>query len=263
MHACPPHPPEALVRSILDGPSRVTSFEWRDEVASTNALLAAAAAEGLPEIAVVGADVQTSGRGRLGRPWHAPTGSSLQVSFLLRPHADMAALTLLPLVAGVALAEVAEAHVEGAHVRLKWPNDLLVDGGKAAGILVERSGDAVVVGIGVNVDWRGVERPEGLEHATSLSEATGRDIDRWKVLAGLVGVLDRRYGDWQERPNGILDAYRSRCATLGARVRIVQVNGSSVVGTAVGIADDGALELEIDGSVVRVRAGEVTHLRPA
>jgi BirA family transcriptional regulator, biotin operon repressor / biotin---[acetyl-CoA-carboxylase] ligase len=256
-----PYPPEGLVRSLVDGPSRIAAVEWHAEVASTNALAAQAAATGAPEIHVVGADVQTAGRGRQGRRWSAPAGTSLQTSFLLRPGVPDAALTVLPLVAGVVVAEVTQAHVPGAVVRLKWPNDVLVDGRKAAGILVERIPGGVVVGIGLNTDWRGVERPPELRAAVSLAEVAEHDIDRWKVLAGLAGVLDRRYARWRDDPRGSLDDYRGWCATLGQRVKVTGVDGSERHGHAVGVADDGSLELEVDRRIARVRAGEVTHLR--
>lgn len=251
------------MRSLLRGPSRVASFVWHDEVGSTNALAAEAAAAGAPEIAVVGADAQTAGRGRQGRAWHAPAGTSLQVSFLLRPRVPDSSLPLLPLVAGVVAAEVASAHVPSEEVALKWPNDLLVAERKAGGILVERVEGGAVVGMGLNVDWRGVSRPAELAEATSLSEAAGARVDRWKVLAGLVGVLDRRYAEWENDPVRLLDAYRSRCATLGRQVRVSGPGDVSQRGTAVAIADDGGLELETPTGTVRLRAGDVSHLRPA
>lgn len=260
-------PPDALVRSLLDGPARVSVFDWREEVGSTNALAAEAAASGTPEIAVYGSDVQTAGRGRHRRVWQAPPGTSLQISVLLRPDVAEASLPLLPLLAGVAVAEVAAAHVPGAPVALKWPNDLLVGERKAAGILTERVEGGVVVGMGVNTDWRDVERPPGLEGATSLAEAAGGPVDRWRVLAGLVGVLARRYDTWlgaagRSEPGAFLDDYRARCATLGRRVRVTGVDGGVRRGTAVAVAEDGALLVKTADGVERLRAGDVEHVRP-
>lgn len=258
----PRRPPQALVRSVLQGPSRLSSLEWHDEVGSTNELAAEAAAAGVPEIAVYGADVQTAGRGRHRRAWHAPPGTSLQLSFLLRPRVPEASLPLLPLLVGVAVAEVAKAHVLEAPVALKWPNDLLVAERKAAGILVERVEGGVVAGVGINTDWRGVDRPPELEGAISLAEAAGRAVDRWRVLAGLVGVLARRYDDWQSDPGAFLDDYRGSCATLGRRVRVTGLDGAERQGTATAIGDDGCLLVETPDGIDRVRAGDVSHLRP-
>lgn len=248
------------MRSIVQGPSPVTALCWRDEVESTNDVLAAAARQGEPEVAVVGADVQTAGRGRRGRRWQAPPGTSLQVSFLFRPRVPARALTLLPLVAGVALAEVVSAHV-GAQALLKWPNDVLLGDHKAAGILAERVDGAVVLGMGVNVDWRGVDRPDDLAGATSLAEAAGGGVDRWRVLAGLVGVLGRRYTAWQQRPDDVLIDYRARCATLGRQVAVARPDGTTVRGQAADIAADGALEVLVATGRVHVHAGDVLHVR--
>ena len=219
-------PPDALVRALLDGPSALSGFEWHDEVGSTNALAADAARRGVPEIHAVAADVQTAGRGRRGRSWHALPGSSLMVSLVLRPQVSEATFGTLPLLIGSVLAEVVSAHLwdgqRGPDVGLKWPNDLLVEGRKVAGILIERFGSAAVAGIGCNVDWRGVERPADLAEAGSLAEfaGAGRDVDRWRLFAGLIGVLDHRYADWQADPGPTLASYRTRCDTLGRWVRV-------------------------------------------
>ena len=256
--------PPALVASLVDGPSVVTAVQWHDRVASTNAVALAAGAQGAGEGLLVVADEQSAGRGRHGREWLAPAGSSLLVSLLVRPVVGSAAVSLLPLLTGLVLAETVSRHLPGAEVALKWPNDLLVEGRKAAGILVEGSGGAAVVGIGVNVDWRGLERPEALAGAVSLAEAGGHDVDRWRLLAGLVGVFSRRYGQWQELPAAFLDGYRQRCATLGQRVRVTLTAAEPVEGVATGIDRTGALEVRRSGgSIVTVTAGDVEHLRPA
>ena len=254
-------PPEALVRSLLDGPSSVTGFEWHGVVASTNALAMEAAARGVPEILVVGAEQQTAGRGRLGRRWEAPPGSSLLVSFLLRPGLPRGWWPTLALAAGVALADVAGRWCPDASVALKWPNDLLLDGVKAAGVLVEAAADAVVVGIGLNVDWRGLERSVA---AVSLAEAGSGPVDRWRVLAGLAGVLDRTYQAWSDDPASVVHRYRSHCATLGNPVRVERVGQEALEGVALAVADTGALTVRTaDGHEHEVLAGDVHHLRPS
>lgn len=253
-------PPPALVATLVDGPSLVTGVEWHAELASTQEQARAAARAGTPEMHLVIADAQTAGRGRRGRSWQAPAGTSLLVSCVLRPAAPSGVLALLPLLAGVALAEVVERYCP--QVALKWPNDLLLGGRKGAGIMAETAPDgAVVLGVGVNVDWRGQPRPMDAPDATSLAEAGGAPVDRWRVLAAFAGLFGRRYLDWQEQPTGFLDAYRHRCATIGQPVRLTR-GDQVLLGVAEGVGEDGLLELRDRlGTLHRLWAGDVEHVR--
>jgi BirA family transcriptional regulator, biotin operon repressor / biotin---[acetyl-CoA-carboxylase] ligase len=246
-------PPEPLVRSLLDGPSVVTGFEWHDEIDSTNRRAAELAAAGAEEVVVVAADVQTAGRGRHGRSWEAPAGTSLMLSLLLRPAVDTDALPLLPLLAGLCLVEAAGPHCPGVDLALKWPNDLLANDRKAAGILAEAVPGAVVVGMGTNVDWRGQDLPDG---ATSLAHEAGQDVDRWRLLAALAGVFSNRYRDWVAQPTAFLPDYRARCATLGRHVRVTLADGGAVEGKA---DLDDAGRLLVAGRKLSV--GDITHAR--
>src|ERR687884_1476715 len=149
-----------------------------------------------PEGAVAVADEQTEGRGRLGRQWLAPTGTSLLVSVLLRPDVEPARLPELSLVAGRACAE-AIAEAAGLETQVKFPNDVLVRGRKVAGILAEASEGRVVLGIGVNVSQSGGQLPaEPRTPATSLLLETGREVDRAELLVALLDRLERRYDEW-------------------------------------------------------------------
>ncbi len=256
--------PQALVDSLVDGPSIVTAVDWHDRCASTNALAVEAAAAGASEGLLIVADEQTAGRGRHGRAWSAPGGTSLLLSLLVRPVVPVPSRSLLPLLTGLVLAETVSRHLPDAAVALKWPNDLLVEGRKAAGILVEGAGGAAVVGVGVNVDWRGVNRPAEIADAISLAEAAGRDVDRWRLLAGFIGVFSRRYDQWSELPAAFLDDYRQRCSTLDRGVRVTRAKRSPLEGLATGIDANGALLVRIGyGQTVAVNAGDVEHLRPA
>ena len=255
--------PSALVDSLVDGPSIVTSVQWHERCTSTSSLAVEAVAQGAAEGLLVIADEQTAGRGRHGNTWHAPPGSSLLLSLVVRPVVPPSMLSLLPLLTGLVLAETVARHLPAADVALKWPNDLLVDGRKAAGILVEGVAPAAVVGVGVNVDWRGVDRPEEYGEAISLAEAAGHDVDRWRVLAGFVGVFSRWYGQWQELPAAFLDGYRQRCATLGQQVRLRGIDGEQLEGEAVSVDASGALLVRTGGTTVVVNAAEVQHVRPA
>lgn len=255
-------PPGRLLQRLVTGPTVVSHVVWLDRVDSTNAEVTRRAADGAPEGLLVMADEQTAGRGRQGRSWQAPPGTSLMGSLLLRPDATVEHVALLPLLIGLALVEAGETLVSGAQLSLKWPNDLLAEGRKCAGILVEvPAGGVVVAGFGVNVDWRMVQRPPALAAATSLSEVGRGRVDRWQLLSVMINRLDRRYGAWRTNPRRFLPAYRERCATLGQPVRVEQLDGRELVGTAVRINDDGALVVDVDDAAVTVRAGDVHHLR--
>jgi BirA family transcriptional regulator, biotin operon repressor / biotin---[acetyl-CoA-carboxylase] ligase len=254
--------PGPELAALLDGPSRWHTLEHHDEVTSTNDLVARAVSAGTPAGLVVTADRQTAGRGRRGRVWRdQPAGRSLAVSALVDAPTDHA--TLVPLAAGVAVADAYRRH--GGRAVLKWPNDVLLPDAsgapaKAAGILVERHGGHIVVGMGLNLDWRGVERDDEAAAWTSLAEATGADVDRWRVLADLLRALDAWLADLAGDPERLLASYRSRCTTLGRQVRVT-TGGEAVVGEALAVADDGALEVGTSGGRVRVTVGDVVHVR--
>lgn len=254
-------PPPPLIASLVDGPSIVTRVDWLERCPSTNALAAAAAETGAPEGLLVLAEEQTAGRGRHGRRWIAPPGTSLLLSLVLRPRASQQAATLLPLLAGLVLAETVSRHLPEHTVSVKWPNDLLIDGRKAAGTLAESKADAVILGVGVNVDWRAVARPAEFADAVSVAEAAGRDVDRWRVLAGFIGIFSQRYEYWQQMPTAFLDGYRQWCSTIGAQVRVHHLDGSTVEGEAIGVADDGALQVDTGAGSIAVNEGDVEHLR--
>lgn len=187
-------------------------------------------ARGLPIGSIVVAEEQTAGRGRLDRTWTAPPGSALLASFVVEPN------PLASIAAGVAAAEAC-----GAEVRLKWPNDLLLDGRKLGGILVEGSPGRMVIGIGINLTW-------GPPEAARLS-GTARDE--------LLELLRDRLGHWLAQPReAVLQRWRELSATLGRRVRLELPHGS-VEGLAEDIAPDGSLV--VDGTAVH--AGDVVHLR--
>lgn len=167
-------------------------YRFVERTASTQRLLG----EDDPEGAVAVADEQTEGRGRLGRHWLTPAGTSLLVSILLRPDVEPARLPQLSLVAGRACAE-AIAEVTGLETDVKFPNDVLVEGRKVAGILAEASDGRVVLGVGVNVSQEAGQLPaQARTPATSLLVATGREIDRAELLVALLDRLERRYDEW-------------------------------------------------------------------
>jgi BirA family transcriptional regulator, biotin operon repressor / biotin---[acetyl-CoA-carboxylase] ligase len=168
-------------------------YRFVDECASTQRLLAGAEAEG----ATVATDLQTRGRGRLGRTWEAPPGRALLFSILLHPRPPMALWPELSLVAGEAVA-TALREATGVAAELSHPNDVLIEGRKVAGILPEASVERVVLGIGVNVNQTGEELPvETPKAATSLRAEAGREWPRAPLLAAILLELERRYDEWQ------------------------------------------------------------------
>lgn len=250
------------------GDAPIASVQWRIErlgtVGSTMDEVAARAADGAPEGAVVVADHQTAGRGRAGRAWEAPPGSALMLSVLFRPPLPPDRLGALPLVVGAAVAEALEL-VAPVVCQLKWPNDVWIGGHKVAGLLASgRAGsDAapgpLVLGIGINVATPSAALPEG---ATSLAIAVpgARPPDREDVLAALLLRLDIGYRAFLAsggRPD--LHAWRARAALLGEPITVVD-GGRRREGRFVGVDADGALLLAVEGGeTVRIVAGDLTR----
>ncbi len=207
----------------------------------------------LPEGAIVVADHQTAGRGRLGRSWDAPPGKALLFSILLKPPPERHAPEL-SLVAGVAVADTVE-RCTGLAVQLKWPNDVMLRRRKVAGLLAEARDGAVVLGIGLNVNQSREELPE---NAGSLLTLTGREWRRDQLLDSLLADLGRTYAAW--RSGGLDAVYEGLAPRDFLRGRRVSVNGTSGVATM--IDRQGRLEIEVGhGDVVAVESGEVLYER--
>jgi BirA family biotin operon repressor/biotin-[acetyl-CoA-carboxylase] ligase len=235
------------------------------ETGSTNADLVAAANRGAPEGTVLVAEAQTAGRGRLGRSWVAPTRSGLTFSVLLRPAPVPADLWgWLPQLLGLSAAK-ATYDVTDVDVRLKWPNDLLApDGRKLGGVLAERAGDAVVIGLGLNVSTRADELP--VPTATSLALAGAPVADRDTLLRAILRELADRYAGWRlaggdAEASGLHAAYVSSCATVGQTVRVELPGGKAVTGAAVGIDPRGHLIVADEHGPQALSAGDVVHVR--
>jgi BirA family transcriptional regulator, biotin operon repressor / biotin---[acetyl-CoA-carboxylase] ligase len=247
---------------------------WRDlevveSTGSTNADLLARALAGEPEGAVLAAEEQRAGRGRMGRTWTSPPRAALTFSVLLKPAVPPARRGWLPLLTGVAVA-TAVTQVAGVETRIKWPNDLLTADAKLAGILAEASGDAVVVGIGLNVSTEPAEFPvprPGALPATSLRAAGATALDRASLLLAILGELEHWYRAWQRAGgdpdrSGLRAEYSSLSATIGRTVRAELPGGQALSGPAAGVDSDGRLLVRVpSGSEVAVSAGDVVHLR--
>jgi BirA family biotin operon repressor/biotin-[acetyl-CoA-carboxylase] ligase len=225
--------------------TRFTDVRWFERIDSTNRYLLECASEGAAEGVVAVADEQTAGRGRLGRTWVAPVGSALLVSVLLRPHLPVDRTHLVTLAAGLAALE-AVGELCGARAGLKWPNDVVVDDRKLAGILAEADGaGAVIVGMGCNV------RPDALGEELAPI-ATAVDVDRRQLLAAWLQAYDTRLSAL----DSVVAEATTKSATLGRRVR-VELADETFEGTATALTDEGFLV--VDGRVVS--AGDVVHLR--
>jgi BirA family transcriptional regulator, biotin operon repressor / biotin---[acetyl-CoA-carboxylase] ligase len=260
----PPLSAAALRAALVRPGSSWSEIRVVAETGSTNADVLAAARGGAAAGLVVVAETQTAGRGRLNRTWVSPPRSTLTFSMLLRPAAARRRWGWLPLLTGVALAEAVTEHV-GLEVRLKWPNDLLAaDGRKLAGVLAEMTasstGDAVAVGVGLNVSTRDTELAD-LPDASSLALAGASVLDRDSLLRALLRSFADTYSAWERCGGAPLPDFADRCATIGARVRVWLPGGETVTGTATGVDTEGRLLLRTEAGERVFSAGDVEHLR--
>ncbi len=239
----------------------VRHFFYYPAIGSTNDKAKELAAGGAEEGTLVIADAQTAGRGRLDRNWFSPPGLGLYMSFVLRPGVapDRSAGSLMAVSLAAAEA-VEELGIQGV-VGIKWPNDLVAEHRKVAGVLSEIgvSGGKVdwcVVGIGINVNHTLADFPVELrDKATSLRELCHRRIDRLDLMKSLIAGVSRWNGRFtRDGLEPLIAQWRRRSAILGKRVR-VETSGEVVVGTAVGLEPDGALRVKLESG-----AEEVLHV---
>jgi BirA family transcriptional regulator, biotin operon repressor / biotin---[acetyl-CoA-carboxylase] ligase len=275
----------SLARAVLRPGGLWQAVEVEDRTGSTNADLLVRALGGAPEGVVLAAEEQSAGRGRMGRTWVSPPRAALTFSLLVRPAAvPPARRGWLPLLAGVAVASAVTA-VSGIQTRLKWPNDVLVGPAKLGGILAEAVGDAVVVGIGLNVSAEPGELPPpapGALAATSLRiaasaalEIDGLQIpapdsaalDREPLFIAILVAFERWYLAWRRAGGdpercGLRAEYTRLSGTIGRRIRAELPGGQLLSGLAVDVDPDGRLLVRSSsGTVVPVAAGDVVHLR--
>jgi BirA family biotin operon repressor/biotin-[acetyl-CoA-carboxylase] ligase len=271
----PPLSENGLRRALLRGDGLWTSLDVLATTGSTNSDLVARATAGTArEGAVLVAEEQSSGRGRLDRQWSAPPRSGLFLSLLVKPgdhEVPVSRYGWLPLLTGVAVATGLSA-AAGVDTALKWPNDLLVtvDGAerKAGGILAESAGEAgIVIGVGLNVSLKAEELP--VPQAGSLALAGARVVDREPLLRAVLRSFERWYVQWcaaQGDPvlSGLQETYAAGCSTLGRQVRAMLPGDRELVGEAVAVDGDGRLVIRAaDGARTPVGAGDIVHLRPA
>lgn len=228
------------------------------ELGSTNDLARLMADAGLPERTVVVARCQTQGRGRHGRTWISPPGG-LWCSIVLRPARD-AGWGRLSLAMAVAVCEAVD-EVAGIRSAIRWPNDVVTNGRKVAGILLEGASNAVVVGIGINANVPAETLPHAIRPgAASLHDIVGRTVGLDVLLETLRARVASWYAVWAAGGPQVLDAWTARDATRGTRI-IADSQGGTIEGIADGADPDGALRIRLPaGDVRRVVAGDLAVL---
>ena len=234
------------------------------QTTSTNDVIEKLARDGVKEGAVVFAESQTKGRGRLGRKWISPERKGLWFSVLLRPDLRPQETTQLTVASATALRRAIQAET-GLNPEIKWPNDIVIGGKKVAGILTELSAELdrvrhVILGIGVDVNLGASDFPPELRKpATSLKIESGREISRAELATTILRELDSDYaricgGSFAE----VADEWRAHCKTIGRQVTI-QIGERRMRGQAESLDDDGALLLRTDhGRLERITGGDVT-----
>lgn len=255
--------------AYLAGPSSWSALVHLAEVDSTNLEVARRVRDGAPAGLVVVADLQRAGRGRNGRRWQDVPGGNLSVS--VATGVPGTAATLVPLGAGLAASDALRR--AGVATELKWPNDLLARGTdgrrrKVGGILADAHDlrpdgpRFLVVGIGIDLDWRTRPREGEAADWTSVAEEVGHDVDPWEVLHDLLRALEAWLLDVPKDPTRLLAAYTVRCATLGQQVRIAAPGGGVLEGLAVEVDTAGGLVVDTGAGRQVVMAGDVEHVRP-
>ena len=254
------------VRARLSAKRLGTRFHYFTELDSTNTWARELAESGAAEGEIVIAESQTQGRGRLGRRWESPPLSNLYLSIVLRPGLPPKHAPQITLAAAVALVETVGSFLPRPPV-IKWPNDILVDGKKLAGILTEAACDTervkyVILGIGLNVNYRAEAMPETLyRRATSMADGAGENLSRETVLVRLIHDLDRCYGELEESGFAALrPRWEVHFGLRGRRVK-VELGDQTIIGRAQGIDHEGALIVETDDEQRRsIIAGDVIPL---
>jgi BirA family transcriptional regulator, biotin operon repressor / biotin---[acetyl-CoA-carboxylase] ligase len=235
------------------------------EIDSTNREAHDRAEKGAREGTVVIADSQSRGKGRRGRSWESPSGSNLYLSIILRPLIPPPAAPQITLLAGIAAAR-ALSGVSGLECRIKWPNDILLRGRKLAGILAEMEGKDskvrfIILGVGVNVNWRREDFPDDLRQtATSLRAETGKEISRAAVAAGLLHELEEEYVSFlREGFSARIREEWSRLSWVLGKPVTLSLPEATISGRALGLDPEGALlVLDGEGKTHRFIAGEVS-----
>ncbi len=245
-------------------------LDWVESTGSTNSdLIAAAAAEpaAFPDFSVLVTSEQTAGRGRSGREWQAPAGSSLVVSVLLRPNAvAVTQFAWLPLIAGMSMANAISQFAGSQRAQVKWPNDVLIGDKKVCGVLSELLPDAsaVVIGTGVNVFQSLDQLPTETATSLALEKIAIESLD--DLLAAYLKNLRSNINDFialagELGASELHDRISATCASIGREVRVMLPNDKQFVGKAIAIDSIGRLVVQNESETRSVSVGDVVHLR--
>uniref|UniRef100_Q3ANX5 Bifunctional ligase/repressor BirA n=1 Tax=Chlorobium chlorochromatii (strain CaD3) TaxID=340177 RepID=Q3ANX5_CHLCH len=256
----------AEVQPLLTTASFGRFFHYYDEVTSTNLLARELAQSGTPEGTVVVADTQRAGRGRMGRSWVSPSGVNLYFSLVLRPQVPLFRVPQVTLLVAAAVHQAIKKLAPDVALGIKWPNDLLVQGKKVAGILCEMFSEPeqvhfVIVGIGINLNQKEFA-PELEDRATSLLCETALFFSRPQLLAEVLNAFEPLYQQWLgENDLSFILPYLEEHASLTAKEVVIEQGNRTISGTVVGLAQGGELRLiTSDGESLLVASGEA-HLR--
>ncbi|GMQ81841.1 MAG: biotin--[acetyl-CoA-carboxylase] ligase [Rhodothermia bacterium] len=236
---------------------------WMARSSSTNTEARAWADSGAPHGALVFADHQTAGKGRHNRTWSTAPGLNLTVSLVLRPELRPAQYGLITLAASLAVLQTIRSNCAAVSSRIKWPNDILVDGKKCCGMLLEsaigrdQTESFVILGIGLNVNQ--TDFPDTLQNsATSIMLACGRPVDRSHILADLLGRLETILATLEKQPEAIASRYQEELEGIGKPMTLTDVRSNrSYKGILYGIDTAGALQMEIESKIHSFHAGDV------
>lgn len=234
----------------------ISGIRLFDEVDSTQNIAQRLAEEGAPEGTLVIAERQTNGRGRMGRKWVSPTGKGIWMSFVLRPGMPIHFAPQLTLLTAVALCRALRASASPLDIGIKWPNDLLIGGKKISGILLESTAEEerlryVVAGVGISVNLTADDYPPELKNvATSLRIELGNPLERTDIIAGFYAQFEQLYAMYQREGFApIRTLWEALSVTLHKPTRLI-VAGAETIGTPVGLNDQGALLVELEGGDV-------------
>lgn len=235
---------------------------YKEEMDSTNNTAKALAREGAKEGLLVIADRQSQGKGRLGRSWASPAGTGIWMSLVLRPHILPRYASQLTLIAGLNMCEAIQ-EITGLEARIKWPNDIVINGKKVCGILTEMSAEMeginyIVLGIGVNVNM--AYFPEELPYASSLAREGKKEYSRKEIIKDFLEKFEKDYKAYKKQPDliAIIERYEKNCITLHKKVKLLMSN-EELIAKATGINSEGELIVILeDGSSKVVASGEVS-----
>lgn len=262
--------PDALIDSEISYKLKTTVIGKKvvsyHSVKSTNIVASELASVGEGEGTIVTAETQTKGKGRLGRKWHSPEKSGIYLSIILKPKFKPEKAPGLSIMTAVALADTCKSFT-GANVQIKWPNDLLLNSKKVAGILTELSADKnkieyVIIGVGINLNQKSDDFPEELRKtATSIRRINKRKVDRILFLKKFLYQFEKQYLSYQKyQLKAVQKKVRSYSSLIGSKVKLAQGN-SIIEGVAVQIDESGALIVNNGEKDIRINSGEVTVIK--